>query len=135
VLSPVTVVTSSAPHKPAIWVPRRDHEVADRLPTACGRFDADPEPNWPQGHSGQHRYLRGVKGQIAAGFPEPETLTSHARRTQPQVTAMISVPSAAPESTSHSAGGASGGHFRATLSPDTRSKNIHDLEPPYGIEP
>ena len=105
-------------------------QAAHRVrPLRC-RSGTEVTPGPPRTASSPSRH----KGQIADGFPEPETLNSHAPRTQSQVTAMISVPSAA-LGTSHAALGASGGHFRAKLSSDTQSKNTHDLEPPYGIGP
>ena len=107
------------------------HDEVTRWPAGCPphaaasvqiRNRSDPGP--PRTASSPSRH----KGQIADGFPEPETLTSHAPRTQSQVTAMISVPSAAPGSIAHSAGGHPGGtsglhnhriHNRKTLT--TRS--------------
>ncbi len=98
-------------------------------PTACPprSFDADPEPKWLQGHLGQHRSLHGIRTPIAADSRNRKRSAVALSERNPQVTAMISVQRAAR--------GHLGGTFRTMWSPDTRSKNAHDLEPPYGIEP
>jgi hypothetical protein len=95
-------------------------------PSTASSFDAGPGSKWLRGHAGAATLPSRHKGQIAAEFPEPETLTSPAGRTQP--------PGHRHDQRPKGRARAFGDTFRAAWSPDARSKNAYDLEPRYGID-